>query len=103
MIQSTPVQTALLRALAGSLLTGIITLLSTYQVSHSWENAGIVAGLTTASYLMTRGGFEGTVDQKAQQTLMATLPDSVVTSSSSSASSPTPAPSPRASLMGPQA
>lgn len=53
---------ATLRGLYGAVLTGLLTLLTSYQTTDSWTESGVAAGVAALGYLIVRGGIEGIVD-----------------------------------------
>ena len=61
-----PWQVATFRAVLGALLSLALTTLVTYQSNKSWEDGLVAGGVAGLSYLLARGGFEGTYDQKRE-------------------------------------
>ncbi len=59
---TTPFSTAIVRGLYNALGAGGVALLTTYQVTHRWEDALIVGGITALGALGFRGGAEGLYD-----------------------------------------
>ncbi len=55
-----------IRGAYGALVTGLLTLLLTYQTAGDWTVAGVAAGVSALSYLAARGGVEGVVDSRRE-------------------------------------
>lgn len=65
---SEQVRVAMIRAAVGGLLTGLLVLLTTLQTTAAddptrLEKALIAGGVALLTYVITRGGFEGAMDQ----------------------------------------
>lgn len=51
-----------IRALYGAMLTAALTILTTFQVTRSWEEAAVAGGTTLLGYMIARGAAEGLID-----------------------------------------
>ncbi len=53
---------ATIRGMYGGIFTGMLTLFTSFQVMHSWTDAGIAAAVTFSGYMVSRGMAEGIID-----------------------------------------
>ena len=65
---STELQTALVRAAYGGLLTGLAAGLAAYTQTSQVKVAALAAGTALVAYLLARGGVEGYVDTPKAKT-----------------------------------